>query len=91
VSKANQALRQLIDVVLDAAAVGVEEVARHQDAVLALSRQLWQIHLLRTAVICHCGGCEQKAPADSSQSALRHTDIHLTSWATDALRCGHFH
>lgn len=35
-AEADEALRQLIDVVLDAAAVGVEEVARHEDAVLPL-------------------------------------------------------
>ncbi len=35
-AEADEALRQLINVVLDAAAVGVEEVARHEDAVLPL-------------------------------------------------------
>ncbi len=33
----DEALRKLIDVIFNAAAVGVEEVARHEDAVLPLS------------------------------------------------------
>ena len=35
-AQSNEALRQLVDVVLDAAGVGVKEVAGHEDAMLLL-------------------------------------------------------
>jgi hypothetical protein len=66
VSQADQALRQLVDVVLDAAAVGVEEVARHQDAVLAMCSWRLRVWLWRSAVICHDGGGRLPVIAASS-------------------------
>ena len=52
-SQTDQALRQLVDVLLDAAAVRVEEVAGHQDAVLPLPSQRVRVRLWRCAAPGH--------------------------------------
>jgi hypothetical protein len=70
VSQGYQALRQLVDVLLDAAAVRVEEVAGHQDAVLPLPSQRVGVRLRRCVAFGHRGGRKQTAAAASSLRPL---------------------
>jgi hypothetical protein len=70
VTQADQALRQLVDVLFDAAAVRVEEVAGHQDAVLTLPSQRLRVRLCRCATFGHRGGRKQTAAAASSLRLL---------------------
>lgn len=91
VAQPDQALRQLVDVVLDAAAVGVEEVARHENAVLALPRRRHRTLLQRSLVIGHAGCSTHAAPAASSLCARRQTGdaaVTCTSAGPPALRDG---
>ena len=40
-----EALRQLVDVVLNTPHIGIEEVARHQNSVLGSTWQIWRTEL----------------------------------------------
>ena len=69
-TQSDQALRQLVDVLLDAATVRVEEVAGHQDAVLPLPSQRLRVRVCRCATFGHRGGRKQTAAAASSLHLL---------------------